>query len=206
MNIGYAPACAGRSRIGLQAGVSLPEVMIAVSIAFSLLILSGYVFVRQANSYSDLKKSAAVQADIKKSMQAMTRQISNSGGWLGNPRSHFVAKPDRIAFAYFDLGSRYCPSPDTVIMSFSIKSRNGGDALVQEYRCGSSPWSERKLVSAPRGDISLAFQYLDRKGALTGSASQAKAVRVSMGLRGARSGKLPPKIRYQAIQVDLVNL
>jgi hypothetical protein len=180
--------------------------MVAAFIGGILLSLSGYIFLRQATAYSQLKKLAATQASMKKVLHVMTRDIASAGGWVGNARRDFLATPGRIRFAYFDVRGRYCGSPDTVVMSFFMENGRGRANLTQEYRCERGSLQRRVLAAGANGDLNLSFQYLDSTGAVVSQPARVKAVRVSIAKRSEQAGRMPAALRAQTIQVEMVNL
>lgn len=189
-----------------QAGMTTAELMMAAFVGLTLIGMSGFLFVRQANAYSDLKKTAAAQAAMKKILHVMTRDIASAGGWLGNPRRDFRAEPGRIRFAYFDVRGRYCGTPDTVVMSFSLARGQVAADLIQEYRCGGGRPERRVLASGAGNDLGLSFEYLDSLGLITPSPARMKAVRISVAKRSERAGRMPATLRTQTVQVEMVNL
>lgn len=189
-----------------QSGLSTLEILVAAFVGSILLAMSGFIFLRQATAYSHLKKLADTQASMKKVLHVMTRDIASAGGWMGNARRDFQAKPERIRFAYFDVRGRYCASPDTVVMSFFMEHGQGGANLTQEYRCDGGSPQRRVLATGANDDLRLSFQYLDSTGAVVSQPARVKAVRVSITKRSEQAGRMPASLRAQTIQVEMVNL
>lgn len=186
-----------------QRGVTLAEMLVACFFAFIVLGLAGGFLLSNLRSYGEIKRTIGMQSSLKKSLQVMTRQISNAGGWLANPRSHFVAKPDRFTFAYYDVEARYCDAPDTLVASFYV----GKSGLIEEHRCDKSPVSKRVLAVAPQGgSLDLGFTYLDVNGSVTADPKKIRAVRLKIDQRLPRKGATTSIVRTQTLQVELVNL
>lgn len=185
-----------------QAGISMPELLIAAVFSIVVLGLSGYFFLSNLRRYHEIRDAVAMRVDLKRSMQAMTRQISNAGGWLSDPRSHFDAKPDRFTFAYFDVEAKYCPAPDTLKVSFYA---NQGGEVIEEHRCKSGAHRTRVLAAAPRGGgLDLRFTYLDAHDAVTADPAAIKALRLDLALSTNKAGGLAD--RSQSLEIKMVNL
>lgn len=190
----------GRSQRGLTV------IELAVAGTFSLLVvgLAGAFLISNLRAYSEIKRTLAMQNNLKRSLHAMTRQISNAGGWMPDPRGHFKAESGRITFAYYDVEARYCDTPDTLVASFFASNRG---FLIEEHRCGKGPRKTRTLAEPPLGgSLSLRFTYLDANGSLTHDPKKIKAVRLDLDQQLARRGARTSIGRGQTIQVEMVNL
>lgn len=190
----------------MRAGLALPEVILAASFGIALILVSGILFVRQATAYADFRRTAEAQGSLRNALQAMTRQISNAGAWIGDPRKDFHADSAALQFAYFDFKAVHCPVPDTLKVRFSLARGPRSDTLKQEYWCGLSGKKERALATAPPGGLELGFAYFDSTGAETRTEGLMKSVRISVNRHTARTGSLPLKRRGQVLQVEMVNL
>lgn len=188
-----------------QRGLSTLELVMAASVGLSLMAVSGYLFLRQASAYAQVKKVADSQAIIKKCLHVMTRDIASAGGWIGNPRRDFSAAADRIRFAYFDVHGRYCGTPDTVVMSFFLERDRSMTAITQEFRCGPGRPQRRRLASGAAEGLGLAFRYLDSAGTTTGVPGRMKAVRIALESRLEPERRQAGIDRSQSVQVEMVN-
>jgi hypothetical protein len=65
---------------------------------------------------------------MKKAMQAMVREFSNTGGFMTKPRSRFLPQPKRLQSAYLDMNRRYCAECDTATLAFY--ATQGGKADI----------------------------------------------------------------------------
>jgi hypothetical protein len=194
-----------RSR-GRQAGLSSMEVLIAGFLGVVLTICGGYLFTTQVKGYSDIKEQARIQADMKKAMQVITRQISNAGACLPDPRKGFSAGHAKLSFRYVDVKRRFCASEtDTLTMSFYAKAGSKGDYLVQEIRCPGSGAQMHTLFASP-GGLDLTFNYQDKSGAATMDVGKIHAVELDLALRTTKAGGRPVRTREQVLRVNCPNL
>jgi Tfp pilus assembly protein PilW len=191
----------------LQSGLTLVELLVAVACGILMMGVAGRFFLTNLKTYMEIKKTVAMQVSVKKSLQVMTRQISNAGGWLPNPRNHFLAQYGRIQFAYFDIEKRYCDVPDTLLVSFYTSPTNRGNAVVEAHACGKHAPTTRTIAESPaNGSLDLSFAYFDADGAPTMNAARIKAVKVNLALRSGMQSSLPQDFRSQSLQVNMVNL
>lgn len=199
------PMRAGANR--LQTGMSLMERLVAAVCSILIVGISGRFFLANLRGYMEIKKTVAMQVSLKKTLQVMTRQISNAGGWMPNPRSHFQAQSGRIRFAYFDVEAKYCPVPDTLVVGFYVRQASKGGEIVEEHTCGGGAPRLRTIAEAPKGgNLNLRFSYLNADGAPTSNPAMVKAVDVAITLNSGKLGSQPQAKRAQSLQVKMVNL
>jgi hypothetical protein len=193
-------------RIRRQSGLTSMELIVAGFLGVLLVICGGYLFTTQVRGYNSIRDQARIQADLKKALQAMTRQISTAGACLPNPRHGFSAGPEKISFSYVDVKTHFCDDPgDALTMTFYSKAVGGVDHLVQEIRCPGKGVEARTLASVP-GGADLTFKYLDKNGAQTGDVNKIKAVQVDLTLETRKVQGRPGRMRKQSIQVECPNL
>ncbi len=195
------------SRSRSQAGTTLVELVVASFLCMVVVGLAAAFLISNLRSYAEIKGTLAMQNNLKHSLQAMTRQISNAGGWLPDPRGHFKPEAGRITFAYFDVEAKYCSTPDTVIASFYLAGSQRSNSLVEEHFCVKGERRLRTLAEPPvGGSLGLKFTYLDMDGSVTTDAAKMKAVRLEFDQKLPRHGATTSIARSQTLQVELVNL
>jgi Tfp pilus assembly protein PilW len=189
-----------------QAGMTLMELIVGGFLGLLLVLCGGYLFTTQVKGYLDIRDQTRIQADLKKAMQAVTRQISNAGACMPDPRKGFQAAPGRLSFAYVDIKGKFCDA-DTDTLTISIYSIEGiqADRLVQEIRCPGKAAQTRTLADVP-GGMTLAFNYMDRAGVATMDVSKIKAVQMDLTLNTKKVAGRPGRTRTQSLQVELPNL
>lgn len=195
-----------RQRPG-QSGFTPMELLVAGFLGVLLVICGGYLFTSQVKGYMDIRDQARIQADLKKAMQAITRQISTAGACLPDPRQGFSAGHDKLSFNYVDVKKRFC-SDETDVLSMTLYSKAGSsseDYLIQEIRCPGKATETRTLAKVP-GGVDLVFNYVDKMGAATMDVSKIKAVQIDLTLHTKEMGGRPGRTRKQSLQVECPNL
>jgi hypothetical protein len=189
-----------------QAGITPMELLVAGFLGLLLTLCGGYLFTTQIKGYSDIRDQARIQANMKKAMAVITRQISNAGACLPDPRKGFSAGKERLSFRYVDVKRRYCANEtDTLSMSFFASSGQGGDVLMQEIRCPGIAASSRAVFEV-QGGLDLAFRYQDKSGASTSDVSRIHAVEVDLSLHTRKGVGRPMRTRHQVLRVNCPNL
>ena len=198
-----------RSRAGnlkTQSGMTPMEMLVAGFLGLLLTLCGGYLFTTQIKGYSDIKDQAKMQADMKKAMAVITRQISNAGACLPDPRKGFAAGKTRLSFRYVDVKRKFCDSEtDTLSMSFFSQEGEREDFLMQEIRCPGRPPDTRAVFEVP-GGLDLSFQYQDKAGAATSDVSRIHAVEVDLSLHSRKGAGRPIRTRHQVLRVNCPNL
>ncbi len=189
-----------------QSGVTPMELLIGGFLGLLLTLCGGYLFTTQVKGYTDIRDQARIQADMKKAMAVITRQISNAGACLPNPRSGFTAGHDRLSFRYVDVKRKFCDSEaDILTMSFYTQSDNEQDYLMQEVRCpGKSP-DTRAIFEVP-GGLDMVFNYQDKSGTATMDVSRIHAVELDLSLHTRKGAGRPIRTRQQTLRVNCPNL
>jgi hypothetical protein len=195
-----------QERHGRQAGLTAMETLVAGFLGVLLLTCGGYLFNTQIKGYKDIKDQARIQADLKKAMQAITRQISNAGACMPNPRKNLAAGHDKLSFSYVDMNTRFCDS-ETDVLTITLYSQAGSkeDYLIQEIQCPGKSMVKRTLASVP-GGVDLAFNYFDKSGSATLDVGKIKSVQMDLTLHTKKGPGLPVRSRKQILQVELPNL
>lgn len=189
-----------------QRGFTSMEMLMAGFLGVLMLVCGGYLFTTQVRGYTDIRDQARIQADVKKAMQAITRQISNAGACLPDPRHGFSAAHDRLSFEYVDVKKRFCDDEDDVLnITLYSKPEEARDYLIQEIRCPGKPVLTRTLAEVP-GGVDLAFNYVDRHGSSTMDVSKIKAVELDLSLHTRKTAGRPVRTRTLSLQVDCPNL
>lgn len=189
-----------------QAGMTPMELLVAGFLGLLLTLCGGYLFTTQIKGYSDIKDQAKMQADMKKAMAVITRQISNAGACLPDPRKGFSAGKQRLSFRYVDVKRKFCANEtDTLSMSFFAQEGKREDYLMQEIRCPGMAPSTRAVFEVP-GGLDLAFQYHDKSGVATMDVSRIHAVEVDLSLHSRKGAGRPIRMRHQVLRVNCPNL
>lgn len=172
-----------------------------------LVLCGGYLFTTQVKGYLDIRDQARIQADLKKAMQAVTRQISNAGACMNDPRNGFTAAHDKLSFKYMDVKMRFCDS-EADILTMTVYSKAASaeeDYLVQEISCPGKPKETRTLATVP-GGLDLVFNYVDKGGAATMDVKKIKAVQMDLTMHTKQAAGRPGRTRKQTLLVDCPNL
>jgi hypothetical protein len=193
----------GRKR---QSGMTAMELLVGGFLGLLMLLCGGYLFTTQVKGYLDIREQARIQADLKKAMQAITRQISNAGAFMSNPRKSFSAGHDRLSFSYMDVKRKFCDD-ESDVLTMSLYSQEGGeqDFLMQEIRCPGKVTLTRTLARVP-GGLDLTFNYVDKLGVSTMDVNKIKAVQMDLTLRTSKRPGRPVRTRKQTLQVECPNL
>ena len=192
-------------RQGSQAGMSMPELIVAATMAAILLAIGGMLFLSQLRGYNSISDQTRLQSGMKKALQAMVREISNTGGFLAAPRTKFQPQPKRLQLAYLDLNGRWCAEGDTATLAFYAKEGAKADTLMQDIRCNRAPLRHRSLVIAP-GSLSLSFRYFDSEGVETRRPDKVRAVGLEFGIKTKKTAGMIVKSRMQEVRIQCVNL
>jgi type II secretory pathway component PulJ len=189
-----------------QAGLTPMEMLVAAFLGVLLVVCGGYLFRTQVKGYTDIRDQARIQADLKKALQAITRQISNAGACMPDPRKGFSAGHDKLSFSYVDMKTRFCDDENDVL-TMTLYSRPGSqeDYLIQEIRCPGKSVETRTLARVP-GGVDLAFRYVDKAGAGTADVGKIKAVQLDITLQTKKMPGRPARARTQTLQIDCPNL
>jgi hypothetical protein len=190
-----------------QSGLSQIEVLVASALGVLLVLIGGYLFKIMTKGYKHIGDQARQQAGMKKALQSMTREISNSGAFLDNPRRDLALLPHKFQSSYLDLKGKYCQASETVTLAFSVQpGEGGGNTLIQDVRCNGRTVPRRILATSP-GGLSLDFNYMDGKGNVTANPAAVKLVELKFSmLVKSKSGNLPVMERTQTLRVECVNL
>jgi hypothetical protein len=200
------PRYAGPAALDVQSGLTLFELVMSAFLTILLVVCGGYLFTTQIRGYKDMRNQAGTQSDLKLAMQGMTRQISNSGAFLANPRFNFAPEASRLTLAYTDLNGKLCADKSTVTMSFYSRHGSKEDSLFHDIRCSDGTRLVRVLARAPAGGLTLAFTYFDGKGLPTVNAGLVKAVQLDLSLQNRKLVGVPSRVQRQSIRVQCVNL
>ena len=210
----------GAGRRG-EAGFSLIELMVALGVTLVIMViatrlLAMSMFVRQREN----QRSEAV-ADVQRALQAMSREISNAG--LGLSSNGLVAADsDDIAIRIRSNLNAFCgagppcdadasdPGEDIVFALINNTTGGGGD---NQRLITRQDVNDLNAISALANRIdSLAFEYIDRNGAVSADAAQAQKVRITVtvtlpkvGTPG-QAGYQPPSQMQLASEAVLRNL
>ena len=189
-----------------QSGLTPMEMLVAGFLGVLLVVCGGYLFRTQVKGYTDIRDQARIQADLKKALQAITRQISNAGAFMPNPRKGFAAGKDKLTFSYVDMRKRFCSDEDDVL-TMTLYSQTGDkeDYLVQEIRCPGKPVEMRTLARIP-GGVHLSFKYVDKAGTGTSDVGKIKAVQLDLTLQTKQMPGRPVRSRKQTLQIVCPNL
>lgn len=189
-----------------QAGITPLELLVAGFLGLLLTLCGGYLFTTQIKGYTDIKDQAKIQADMKKALAVITRQISNAGACLPDPRKGFAAGKNRLSFRYVDVKGKFCGAgSDTLSMSFYSKGGDRADYLMQEVRCPGAAPRTRAVFETP-GNLDLAFRYQDKAGAPTSDVARIKAVEIDLSLQTRKGAGRPMRTRHQQLRVNCPNL
>ncbi|MDB5102578.1 MAG: hypothetical protein JWP91_267 [Fibrobacteres bacterium] len=189
-----------------QRGLTLMEMLVAGFLGVLMVVCGGYLFSSQVKGYMDIRDQARIQSDLKKAMQAITRQISNAGACMSDPRKGFAAGHQRLSFSYVDVKRKFCPDEtDELTMTLYSKAGAQEDLLIQEIRCPGQPTQTRTLAKVP-GGVDLNFAYVDKGGLPTADVSRIKAVQLDLTLHTKVGPGRPSRSRKQTLQVECPNL
>ena len=189
-----------------QSGVTPMELLVASCLGLLLTICGGYLFTTQVKGYTDIRDQARIQADMKKALAVITRQVSNAGACLPNPRTGFTAGHDRISFRYVDVKMKFCDSENDILtMTFFANQGNEQDYLIQEIRCPGKAAETRALFQVP-GGLDLTFNYQDKAGKATMDVSKIHAVELDLSLHTRKGAGRPMRTRQQTLRINCPNL
>lgn len=190
-----------------QAGLTAMELLVGGFLGVLLVLCGGYLFTTQVKGYLDIRDQAKIQADLKKAMQAITRQISNAGAFMNNPRSGFAATHSKLSFQYVDVNKRFCyDAADVLSMTIYSKAGTGTeDYLIQEISCPGKGKQTRMLAKVP-GGVDLTFNYVDKGGTATMDVNKIKAVQLDLTLHTKKMAGRLSHARKQSLQVECPNL
>jgi prepilin-type N-terminal cleavage/methylation domain-containing protein len=202
---------AGRGTLSRR-GFTVIELMVAVSAGLVLVALIGFVFVRQIKSYGDIEVQSQVQAQTKKAIRMMAREIANAGSGAASPffptHSSTVKRGSgSLKFSYRDLTRRHCGSEsDLVSVTYKVVSVTGGEALVQDVQCNAGTAVRESMVKSD--SIGLQCAYLDRNGSALGTWNEAnlKAVECSVLVKPKTHKDLFDRTRAPVLRVRLGNI
>lgn len=189
-----------------QSGVTPMELLIGGFLGVLLTVCGGYLFTTQVKGYTDIRDQARIQADMKKALAVITRQVSNAGACLPNPRTGFSAGHDKLSFRYVDVKMKFCDNENDILtMTFFANQGNEQDYLVQEIRCPGKPPETRALFQVP-GGLDLNFNYQDKAGKATMDVSKIHAVELDLSLHTRKGAGRPMRTRQQTLRINCPNL